>query len=123
MGEGLALTIHVQQIRIALGISGVATNVCSWCGADENGRRAQIDLLLDRNDRVITLCEMKFADDVYTLTKKDFESMKHKRAAFRFATGTKRAVHLTVVTTDGLVHNSYRNEIQKELTLNDLFVS
>ena len=115
--------LHVRQIRMALGISGVATNVCSWCGADENGRRAQIDLLLDRNDRVITLCEMKFSDDVYTLTKKDVESIKHKRTAFRFATGTKRAVHLTVVTTDGLVHNSYRNEIQRELTLNDLFAS
>ena len=83
----------------------------------------RVCLLLDRNDRVIALCEMKFADDVYTLTRKDFESMKHKRAAFRLATGTRRAVHLTVVTTDGLVHNSYRHEIQKELTLNDLFVS
>ena len=97
--------------------------MCSWSGADKDGRRAQIDLLLDRNDRVITLCEMKFADESYALTKKDIESIKHKRAAFRFATGTKRAVHLTVVTTEGLVHNSYRNEIQKELTLNDLFAS
>ena len=114
--------LHVQQIRIALGISGVATNVCSWSGADENGRRAQIDLLLDRNDRVITLCEMKFADEAYALTKKDIESPRHKRAAFRFATGTRRAVHLTMVTAEGLEHNSYRNEIQRELTLDDLFV-
>ena len=114
--------LHVQQIRIALGISGVATNVCSWSGADENGRRAQIDLLLDRNDRVITLCEMKFADEAYALTKKDIESLTHKRAAFRFATGTRRAVHLTMVTAEGLEHNSYRNEIQRELTLDDLFV-
>lgn len=114
---------HVQQIRIALGISGVATNVCSWNGFDEKGRRAQIDLLLDRNDRVITLCEMKFADEVYALTKKDMESIKHKRAALRFATGTRRAVHLTVVTTEGLARNSYRNEIQKELTLDALFAS
>ena len=114
--------LHVQQIRIALGISGVATNVCSWSGADENGRRAQIDLLLDRNDRVITLCEMKFADEAYALTKKDIESLRHKRAAFRFATGTRRAVHLTMVTAEGLEHNSYRNEIQRELTLDDLFV-
>ena len=53
----------------ALGISGVATNVCAWSGSDENGRRAQIDLLLDRNDRVITLCEMKFADEHYALTR------------------------------------------------------
>ena len=115
-------SLPVQQIRIALGISGVATNVCSWSGADENGRRAQIDLLLDRNDRVITLCEMKFADEVYALTKKDIESLRHKRAAFRFATGTRRAVHLTMVTAEGLEHNSYRNEIQRELTLDDLFV-
>lgn len=114
--------LHVQQIRIALGISGVATNVCSWSGADENGRRAQIDLLLDRNDRVITLCEMKFADEAYALAKKDIESLRHKRAAFRFATGTRRAVHLTMVTAEGLEHNSYRNEIQRELTLDDLFV-
>ena len=114
--------LHVQQIRIALGISGVATNVCSWSGADENGRRVQIDLLLDRNDRVITLCEMKFADEAYALTKKDIESLRHKRAAFRFATGTRRAVHLTMVTAEGLEHNSYRNEIQRELTLDDLFV-
>ena len=113
--------LHVRQIRVALGISGVATNVCAWSGSDENGRRAQIDLLLDRNDRVITLCEMKFADEHYALTKKDIESIKHKRAAFRFATGTRRAVHLTIVTTEGLVRNSHRNEIQSEITLNDLF--
>ena len=70
---------------------------------------------------MITLCEMKFADERYALTKKDIESIKRKRAVFRSATGTTHAVHLTMVTTDGLVRNAYWNEIQREVTLNDLF--
>ena len=84
---------------------------------------------MTRNDSIasaltldVTSPDTNFIDNSVKPTKKDIESLRHKRAAFRFATGTRRAVHLTMVTAEGLEHNSYRNEIQRELTLDDLFV-
>ena len=52
---------HISQIKAALCISGVVTIQCSWQGKDESGKRTQIDLLIDRRDGVIDLCEAKFA--------------------------------------------------------------
>ena len=60
---------HISQIKAALCISGVVTIQCSWRGEDESGKRTQIDLLIDRRDGVIDLCEAKFASGLYAITK------------------------------------------------------
>ena len=60
---------HISQIKAALCISGVVTIQCSWQGKDESGKRTQIDLLIDRRDGVIDLCEAKFASGLYAITK------------------------------------------------------
>ena len=83
---------HVPQIKRALGISGVQANVRSWnCKGDEeigiNG--SQIDLLIDRKDQVINVCEMKYATDLYALTKAGEEAMRHKIHDFQTLTGPK----------------------------------
>lgn len=117
---------HIRQIKEALSINGVITNVCSWrtASADERGkdaRGAQIDLLLDRNDRIINLCEMKFASGKYTITKSCDEALRNKRNRFIDETRTKKAVHITLVTTYGVTHNAYYNNIQSEVTADELF--
>ena len=118
---------HVPQIREALSINGVITNVCSWrttTSTDErskDARGAQVDLLLDRNDRIINLCEMKFASGKYTITKSYDEVLRNKRTRFIEETRTRKAVHITMVTTYGLTHNAYCNNIQSEVTADDLF--
>lgn len=115
---------HVDQIKNALGISGVLTNVCSWsCKADvENGiNGSQIDLLIDRKDQVINLCEMKYSTQEYAISRETDEKLRHKRNDFMNVTKTKSAVHLTLVTTYGLVSNSYAGNIQSVITAEDLF--
>ena len=115
---------HVLAIKNALGISGVLTNVYSWRQkADEASGTpgVQIDLLIDRNDQVINLCEMKFSKAEYTITKDYDASLRQKLEAFRLGTNCRKAIHLTMVTTYGLADNVYTETIQSSIVMDDLF--
>ena len=113
--------LHLQQIKKSLGISGVLTEASSWRSKTASPG-AQIDLVLDRSDRIIHLCEMKFSSDEYTINKAYSKKLKDKRSAFRAETGTQKAAHTTLVTTYGLKRNEYSAEILFQLKMNDLFV-
>ena len=125
--EGLAFERvclqHIPQIKRALQIGGVLTNTCAWYHKpDENVREgAQIDLIIDRADDVINLCEIKYSKDSYILDQKKMEELKRKREVFIAATHTRKAVHLTMITPEGLKDNAYAREIQSQVTLDDLF--
>ena len=112
--------LHLPQIRKKLGISGVLTEVYSWRGKHEDAG-AQIDLVIDRNDNVVNLCEAKFSSEPFALTKPGAESLRNKRAAFIGSTHTRKAVVTTMITTFGLKKNIYSAEIISEVTLDDLF--
>jgi len=111
---------HLPQIKRKLGISGVLTNTASW-RSNEKGNAAQIDLVIERNDKVINLCEMKYAQEKFVIDKKTDENLRNKRAAFRNETNTRKTLHLTMITTYGVKHNEYWNNIQSEVTMSDLF--
>ena len=116
--------LHTDQIRFALGISGILTVTASWiCGTDPDKgiRGSQVDLLMKRSDRVINLMEMKYSAAPYVITKKVYEDLLRKRSDFLLATGTSSAVHLTIITPFGLVPNQYSKEIQSQITLDHLF--
>ncbi len=113
---------HIEQIKQALGISGVISNVCAWSvskTADHPG--TQIDLLIERRDNIINLCEMKFSAGKYVVSKDDFESMNTKRNIFKQVTKTSAAIHLTLITSNELARSGYFSSIQREVTLDDLF--
>jgi hypothetical protein len=111
---------HVAQIKAALGISGVQSAVCSWFGT--NGEEsAQIDLLIDRNDKTINICEMKYADGDFTIDKDDDEAFRTRIKVFREVTKTRKSLMFTLVTTNGLKKNKYSSRVQKLITLDDLF--
>ena len=112
---------HLSQIKQKLGISGVITRTATWRSNDKENL-AQIDLLIERNDDVINLCEMKYASGVFVIDKKYDENLRNKRAAFRAEVKTMKAIHLTFITTYGLKHNEYWGNIQSEITMDDLFV-
>lgn len=124
--EGLAFERlclqHVREIKIALGISGVVSNDCSWHiarTAEHDG--AQVDLLIDRRDGVINLCEMKFASAEYEIKDAEDRRARARKELFKETTGTRKAVHLTYVTTYGLKRNKHSGIVQSEVTLDDLF--
>lgn len=89
--------------------------------SDGNTRGVQIDLLIDRDDRVVNLCEMKFCEGMFNVDAQCDESLRRKREVFVQKTGTRKAVHLTLVTTNGLAGTKYRGVFQSVITLNDLF--
>lgn len=115
---------HVDQIKKKLGISGILTNEYAWrCLPDESLRRrgVQIDLLIDRSDGIIDVCEMKYSQNLYAITADDADALARKRDTFQSVTGTKSAVHSIMVTTEGLKPNEHQYEVQAEIVLNDLF--
>lgn len=111
---------HVKQIKNKLGISGVLTHIASWRSL-KSDPGAQVDLLIDRNDSVINLCEMKYANTEFTLDKKYEETLRNKKQAFVQETKTRKSIHLTMVTTYGVKRNEYSGIIQSEVMIDDLF--
>ncbi len=107
---------HVDQIRSKLGIDGVLNDVYSW-----KGPGGQIDLVIDRRDQVVNLCEIKFSNSKYAITKQYDEHLRERAGSFREATKTKKAIHQTFVTTYGLANNKYSGSIQSQVVLDDLF--
>ena len=113
---------HIAQIKEALGISGVLSNVYSWrteADEDKGIDKTQIDLLIDRNDGVINLCEMKFSEQEYAITEDEEMKLRRRRGNFIEATQTKKAVHITLVTPYGLKKNSHSSIAQNEINLRD----
>lgn len=114
--------LHVEQIRRALGIAGVASGICSWSVPGKDGRHgAQIDLVIDRDDRIVNLCEMKFCDGPYEVDSTEAERLRANREAFIRETGTRKAVHLTLVSPFGLKQGRHSGVFQSVVTLDDLF--
>jgi AAA+ ATPase superfamily predicted ATPase len=114
---------HVAQLKEGLKISGINSNAGSWVGK-KSTNNAQIDLLIDRDDNVINLCEIKFYNTKYTINTKYALEIADKVNAFTLSTKTKKSIFVTFITTYGLIENKYSNQIvQNELTLNHLFVS
>lgn len=113
---------HIRQIKEALGISGILTRICCWTSKAEDGHKgAQIDLVIDRADQTVNLCEMKFSRGEYEITKVDDESFDNKIEAFLQQTKTKKSLMLTMVTSFGVKKNKYGGRIQQQVTMNDLF--
>lgn len=111
---------HVDQIKQALGISGITANVFSWFGKGKQ-RSAQIDMLIDRADKTINICEMKFWGKPYSMTAKDENDIERKVSTFIEATNTDKNVIVTMITTKGIDRNEYSECIQRELILDELF--
>lgn len=111
-------SMHLPQIKKELGISGIISNAASWRNKD-----AQIDLLIDRNDQVINICEMKFSINSFTIDKKYADNLRNKIGSFIAQTKTKKAIFLTMVTTYGITNNAHAAQlVDNSLTMDSLFV-
>jgi AAA+ ATPase superfamily predicted ATPase len=97
---------HLPQIKDALGISGVQTQSSSWINTGEGNKR-QVDLVIDRKDDTINLCEIKFSINPFIIDKKYHAELKDKKEVFRTATKTTKSIFLTMITTFGLSRNEY----------------
>jgi hypothetical protein len=114
---------HIDNLKAALGIAGVHTNQYSFLAkASEENEGAQIDLLIDRQDNVISLCEVKFFNDELILTKIDADNLRRKKSVFRHVTGTKKQIFVVLTTTFGLLKNKHSlGLVDNVLDMNALF--
>jgi AAA+ ATPase superfamily predicted ATPase len=120
--EGICLK-HTDKIKQALGISGVYTEASTWRYAPKAGKGAQIDLLLDRNDVVISVCEIKFSTAEFVIDKAYAAVLQEKLNLFRLESRTKKSLFLVMVTTYGLRNNMYSTGlVQNEVTMDALFI-
>ena len=91
---------HIKQIKAALGIAAVQTTILSWQARGEREvDGAQIDMLIDRRDQTINLCEMKFSTNDFTIDKRYSGEPERKLTAFRRDTKTRKTLQLTLITT------------------------
>lgn len=114
--------VHVQQIRQALGILGVQSEASPWHYVSVDKKMgAQIDLLINRSDRIVDICEMKFCVNTYRMDKKADESIRNKIQVVMDTVRGRKAIHPVIVTTYGLAKNEYSSRIQRVITMDDLF--
>ena len=114
---------HISQIKNKLGIANVLTEQYSWFKkGDGESVGAQIDLLFDRRDHTITICEMKFSRGEFEINKDYDLKLRNKIEVFRSETQSKETLQLAMVTTYGVKNNKYVSIIQNQVMLQDLFI-
>lgn len=110
---------HIRQIKAALQIGAIHSLYSAWYSKKE---AAQIDLLIDRADRCVNICEMKFSETPYEVTAKYSKELQHKVMAYKSATKTNKTIFTTIVTTFGVKQNDYSIQyVDSVVLLKDLF--
>ena len=118
---------HMRKVKEAMGISGISTEMYTWRSDPgklrEGEHGAQIDIVIDRADGVISLVEVKWSSDgsPFTITGETEKELLNKKQVFMEQTGTRKTVFIAMFTLTGLVRNAYSDCVQSFLTLDDLF--
>lgn len=110
---------HINQIKKALGIEGIDT--LNYSFATNKNEGAQIDLLIDRKDNIINLCEIKYSNGLYSIGKDYEENIENKIKVFKEVTKTRKAIMVIFITLNGIDKNKHYNIVNKEITADDLF--
>ncbi len=111
---------HVNEIKKSLGISGVESNEYAW-RSKTSKPAAQIDLLIDRKDGIINICEMKYSDKEFVIDADVEADLVHKREVFREEVNPDKALHLTLVSVSGVKDNKYKGVVSSVITAGDFF--
>lgn len=115
---------HSRKIKKALGISGITASESHWQYVpkkESEERGAEVDLVIDRADNCINLCEIKFCEEEFEITRDYAKALERKKSVFQKITGTKKTIFLTMITPVGLKENNYSNLIDQHFTLDVLF--
>ena len=113
---------HITQIKRALEIGGVKSSISSWnIAGTETKFGVQVDLLINRNDNIVNLCEMKFYSGLYTIDNDEELKLLNRIETLKKTLSPKQQVHLTLITTFGLVQGKHSGKVQKVVTCDELF--
>jgi hypothetical protein len=115
---------HHKCIKEALGLTVVSTEISTWHtepNEQEGLPGAQIDMVIDRADRLIHLCEIKFSTDKYAISKDYEDKLRERMSIFRQVTKNKKSLVNTFITTYGVLNGKNRSIVHSEVTMDDLF--
>ena len=126
--QGLCFEIvalrHVEEIKRALGLTAIFTSSSTWRSNGKEGRPgAQIDLIIERADRIIHLCELKFSVEPISITSDYEQKLRNRMALFRAESKTHKSLVTTFVTTFGVVQDRHSGIVHSQVTLDDLFAN
>lgn len=116
---------HIEQIKYALGIHAISSEIGSWRynpKSDQEQKGCQIDLLIDRADGVINLCEIKFQQGLFRISKGYANELQQKIEIYKMVSKTRKTIFLTMITPEGVCRNEHsENLVSNEVVINDLF--
>jgi uncharacterized protein len=112
---------HVKSIKKHLGIGAVYAEISTWRSQAKSGG-AQIDMLIDRKDRIINVCEIKFSTNPFVVTKAYADNLQNKMRVFKAETDTNKTLLLTIIAANGVAVNQYSQiYVHDTLDMNALF--
>lgn len=111
---------HFRQITRALGVSGIHTEFYSW-RSKESDPRVQIDMVIDRKDGIVNICEMKYSRMPYVMTAKEADKIRLREETFVMENPDKQWTQVVVIAAKGLKQNAHSDVAVKVLTVDDLF--
>lgn len=115
---------HIPQIKASLGISGVSTSESLWSKrGDEDAEGTQIDLIINRRDNVVNMCEIKFYSDEFLVTKDYHFTLERRKRLLREHIPKKATIHNILITTFGVIKREFFGDFIQVITLDDLFTS
>ena len=115
--------LHTKQIKAALGISGIMANIFSWhVKKNEEHPGVQIDLLIDRADNTVNVCEMKYAPKGFSITSSEVENMNTKLRILEMYLPKYKSVQPVLITSNGAVRNQHFFEFPLQITADQLFL-
>lgn len=112
---------HIEQIKFALGIPAVITETSAWSKKEDDTDGVQIDLLINRNDNVINMCEIKYYSGPFKVDKEYYAKILGRQTILSEKVSSKTSIHSTLITTFGLTDNEYSSAFVNTVTLEDLF--
>lgn len=116
----LLCLLHLDEIKKALGIDRILNDASAWRSRQPE-QNTQIDLVIERADHNINLCEMKFSSGMYAIDKGYEQKLRERMSIFQAETMTRCSTRITLVTTYGVLQNKHSGIVNDEVVLDDLF--
>ena len=116
----LLCLLHLDEIKKSLGIDRILSDASAW-RSKQTEQNTQIDLVIERADRNINLCEMKFSTAMYVIDKDYEQKLRERMSIFQAETKTRCSTRITMVTTYGVLKNKHSGIVDDEVQLEDLF--
>lgn len=116
--------LHSSQIKRSLGIYGMVASIGSWYfKGDQYEPGAQIDMLIDRADKIINVCEMKYASQPYEVTAEVEKKIRERNAIFLSVTKTRSHLLNVLITPFGIKRGKYAQLFNNIIDMDALFTS